>query len=155
MWRRLELYNCGTQFNLCSLWFVADSGRAVKCFIDLSGLLCMFHLFSTICRVGSEHVVPVGALGAPFWSIDIVSVTYFFPPRKQKSHSVTLCIKIIFKHLEFQWLFHPIHQTTAKITFLNINEKFIMKSVRVMLAYQKWEFGSWYTASDDEIHFKI
>lgn len=75
---------CGTQFNLCSLWFVADSGKAVKCFIDLSGLLCMFHLFSTICRVGSEHVVPVGALGAPFWSIDIVSVTYFFPPVSRK-----------------------------------------------------------------------
>lgn len=57
---------------------------------------------------------------------------------------MTLCIKIVLKHLEFQWLFHFIQQTTAEsnIAFLPINEKFVMKSVRVMLVYQNPEFGS-------------
>lgn len=70
-------------------------------------------------------------------------ISDFFFSLERKSFSVTLCIKIILKHLEFQ--FHLIQQTTAgsNIAFLNINEKFIMKSVRVMLAYQKPEFGSY------------
>lgn len=66
------------------------------------------------------------------------------PALGRKSFSVFFS-QIILKHLEIQWLFHLIQQATgeANIPFLNMNEKFIIKSMRVMLAYQTPESGSY------------
>lgn len=61
----LQLYR--TQDSTTCIPYVVDSERAKRCFIDLKGLLQMFHILGNICRSGLEHVCPVEASPDPFF----------------------------------------------------------------------------------------